>query len=265
MAKRALLIGVNDYEHVNPLSGCLPMVAQIPVMIVLFRVLNGLVKHKTIQGVRVGTPSYIGHDTALYKALAKSGGRMKSFGVDFGALPSHAGRGAIVLYLLIGLVVVTSFWQMRQMQSRNAAANQMNPQMQTINRIMPLFSGFISLNLPGGVTLYFLISNLFRITQQSLMYRFDPHLRAHMDEVREVKSRGGSTPAPSAPAEPRKSLFSGLLGGATSETKRNGNGNSTNGRGNSKPAGEPNRPTSGRVTQPGRPGNAPRKRSKRKR
>jgi YidC/Oxa1 family membrane protein insertase len=164
------------------------------------------------------------------------------------------------LYLLIGLVVLTSYYQLRQMQSRtaaNQANNQMNQQMQTVNRIMPLFSGLISLQLPGGVTLYFFISNLFRIVQQGLMYRFDPHLKAHMEEVREVKSRTAQNP-PAAPAE-RKSLFSGLMGGAGGAT--NGNGKSNGPRGQTPPS----KPATGRVTQPGRAGNAPRKRNKRKR
>jgi YidC/Oxa1 family membrane protein insertase len=264
-------------EHkINPLSGCLPMLLQFPVLIVMFRVLRGLTKthSETLKaGAKcvgqvvknkcvTGTPSYLGHDSALYQALERSAGKMKSFGVDFGAIPSKAGRGAPVLYVLIVLVVVSSYYQLRQMQSRTAANNannQMNQQMQTVNRIMPLFSGLISLQLPGGVTLYFLISNLFRVAQQSLMYRFDPHLKAHMDEVREVKSRTATSPPP-PPAE-RKSLFSGLMGGAGGTP----NGKPTNGKSGPRGQAPPSKPVSGRVTQPGRPGNAPRKRSKRKR
>jgi YidC/Oxa1 family membrane protein insertase len=278
-------------EHkINPLSGCLPMLAQFPVLIIMFRVLRGLTNVKIgngdksfvfrkglevagkvsdgvhgivlPKGVRVGTPSYLADNSALRHALEKSGGRMKSFGVDFGALPSQAGRGAVVLYLLIGLVVLTSYWQTHMMQSRSAASNQMNPQMQTMTRIMPLFSGFISLNLPGGVTLYFFISNLFRIAQQGLMYRFDPHLKAHMVEVREVKSRDAGSPK--APDAPRKGLFASMREQAedrASQRGGNGNGSRTNGASGStaRPAG------SGRVTQPGQRGNAPRKRSKKKR
>ena len=126
----------------------------------------------------------------------------------------------------------------------------MNPQMQAMNRIMPLFSGIFGFTLPGGVTLYFLVSNLYRIAQQTLMYRFDPHLRAHMEEVREVKSRTAASGP--APAEPKKSLFSGLRAAAATpdaaKDKRSTNGNGA------KPTGS--KPTSGRVTQPGRPGNA---------
>ncbi|MEY2398301.1 MAG: YidC/Oxa1 family rane protein insertase [Actinomycetota bacterium] len=247
-------------EHkINPLSGCLPMLAQLPVLFVMFRVLRGLVKTKVVDGVTVGTPAYLGHHTALFKALAKSAGQMKTFGVDFGAKPADAGRGAIVLYLLIVLVVLTSYYQVRQMTSRNAAANA-NPQMQMMNRITPLFSGLISLSLPGGVTVYFLVSNLFRVAQQSLMYRFDPHLRAHAEEAREVRSR-----AASMPPEPKKGFLASMR-----EQAENTRGNA-NGNGNAKSAGSkgapsaPPKPASGRVTQPGRQNNASRKRSKKKR
>ena len=77
--------------------------------------------------------------------------------------------------------------------------------MQMMNRITPFFSGFISLNLPGGVTLYFLVSNLFRVAQQTLMYRYDPNLRSHMEDVKDVRSK-----AASQPAGPKKSLMAGL-------------------------------------------------------
>ncbi len=243
-------------EHkINPLSGCLPMLAQFPVLIVMFKVISGLVKHKGA----VGTPAYLSEDSALYQALRESGGRMKSFGVDFAATPSTAGRGAIVLYMLIVLVVFTSYYQVRQMTSRNSQA--MNPQMQMMNRITPLFSGFVSLTLPGALTVYFLVSNLFRITQQGLMYRFDPHLRAHAEEVREVRSK-----AADQPQEPRKGLFASIREQAET-TRGNGNGASkkpTNGTRGAN-GGPPKPPTSGRVTQPGRQNNASRKRSKKKR
>jgi membrane protein insertase Oxa1/YidC/SpoIIIJ len=129
-----------------------------------------------------------------------------------------------------------------------------------MNRVTPLFSGFISLNLPGGVTLYFLVSNLFRITQQSLMYRFDPHLRSHMAEVREVRSR-----ASSAPPAPRKGLFASLKEQAEDRQANrapNGNGKSPA----SGPSSSAQRPQSGRVTPPGqKASNASRKRNKKRR
>jgi len=261
-AQNEALMGFYKEHKINPLAGCLPMIAQLPVLFVMFQVISGLVRTKMVDGVKVSSPKYIGENSALYEALAKSGGKMKSFGIDFAAKPTEAGAGAIALYILIGLVVATGYWQVRQMQSRSSSA-QINPQAQMLTKIMPLFSGFISLSLPGGVTLYFLVSNLFRITQQSLMYRFDPHLKAHAAETREVKSREASNPQPKSDSEPRKSLFGGLMSGMSGGGAGNTNGNAA------KKPGAPNTPKSysnGRVTPPsGRPKNQSKKRSKRKR
>src|SRR5688572_22397662 len=66
-------------EHkINPLTGCLPMLAQIPVMIVLFNVINGLAKTQVLEsGREIGTPKYLDHGSTLYQALRDSGGKMK--------------------------------------------------------------------------------------------------------------------------------------------------------------------------------------------
>lgn len=259
-------------EHkINPLAGCLPMLAQFPVLIVMFNVLSKLVKFRTtnasaetcigsmIKGkCTIGNPSYLDKDSELYAALVKSGGRMVSFGVDFALAPTKAGRGAPFLFVLLILVVLTSFWQVRQMTSRSTS--EIPPQMQMMNRITPFFSGFVSLNLAGGVSLYFLVSNLFRITQQSLMYRFDPHLRSHMEEVKEVKSR-----AASLPPQPKKGLFQSLKDQAEErEASRRPSGNGSPNASTRQNAGN-TRPQSGRVTQPGQRSNPSRKRNKKRR
>src|SRR5918999_4492588 len=54
-------------EHkINPVGGCLPLLLQIPVFIVLYRVLSGLTHHG--EGGNFD-PSYISEDSALYQAL----------------------------------------------------------------------------------------------------------------------------------------------------------------------------------------------------
>ena len=76
------------------------------------------------------------------------------------------------------------------MTARNPQAAQANPQMQIMQRVFPLISGLISFSLPGGVVLYFFVSNLFRIAQQSLMYRLDPALSAEVKkEVKEIDAK----------------------------------------------------------------------------
>lgn len=180
-ANEALMAFYKEHK-INPLSGCLPMLLQFPVLIVMFNVISGLT-HK-------GGPKYLSHDSALYQALKSSKGVMEAFGVDLAHKASQGGAAALPLYVLVALVVVSGYWQVKQMQARSTAAQQANPQMQMITKVMPLFSGLISLSLPGGVVLYFLVSNLFRIAQQSLMYRFDPALAATVKrELTEIETK----------------------------------------------------------------------------
>ena len=55
----------------NPLAGCLPTLVQLPVFIVLYRVINGLTK---IGGDGVPNPAYLDKDSALYQDLVDDGG-----------------------------------------------------------------------------------------------------------------------------------------------------------------------------------------------
>jgi YidC/Oxa1 family membrane protein insertase len=221
-------------NQVNPLSGCLPQLVQFPVLIVMFRVIRGLTHIN-----KDGFPSYVAHTTHLATALKESAGHMVSLGMDLSqsAAKTH-GSDAVPLYILIGLVVATSFWQSRQMTARNPGAAQANPQMQVMQRVFPLISGLISFSLPAGVVLYFLVSNLFRIGQQALMYRLDPALastvRKEVKEIDakadEIESKHKADKAPSGGMAPAR--------GSGSSTPSNG------ARGNG--AGQANRPNNRR-------------------
>jgi YidC/Oxa1 family membrane protein insertase len=175
-------------EHqINPLSGCLPTLIQFPVLIVMFRVLRGLTH--TSHGH--AAPQYIAKTSHLYHALVNAGGHMVSLGMDLSKNASEAtGTDKIPLFILSVLVIGSSYWQSRQMMARNTSAAAANPQAQMMQRIFPLISGLISFRLPGGVVLYFLVSNLVRIAQQSLMYRLDPSLAATVQkEVKEIDAK----------------------------------------------------------------------------
>lgn len=82
------------------------------------------------------------------------------------------GAHSIPYYLLILLVIGSTYYQSRQMNQRVTATGQALPQQQQMmTRVMPLFFGLISLNFPAGLNLYFLATNLWTIGQQALVYR----------------------------------------------------------------------------------------------
>src|SRR3954462_8220922 len=62
-------------NQINPLGGCLPLLVQMPVFIVLFRVLRGLTGTLSTKDCPDGVttacfhPKYLDHSTELYQAL----------------------------------------------------------------------------------------------------------------------------------------------------------------------------------------------------
>lgn len=72
-------------------------------------------------------------------------------------------------YLLIALIVLTSFYQAKQMAKR--ATGQAAQQQKIMTRIMPVMFGFISLSLPAGTNVYFLTTNIWTIGQQAVVLK----------------------------------------------------------------------------------------------
>lgn len=215
-------------EHkVNPVAGCLPMLLQMPVFLVMYNVISGLTKKTD----GVANPKYIEESSELYQALVRSGGRMKSFGIDLAdsATGGHSSFGkAIPFFLIVGLVVFTQYIQTRQTMSRNTKAA--SPQQQIILKVMPGFFGLISLSIPAAVNVYFLVSALFRIGQTGAMYRFDPALSAHAKKhANEIEARATevdrSKKRPAAGE--KKGLGEGPAGGKGAKNGSRASGNGT--------------------------------------
>ena len=193
-------------EHkINPLGGCLPMLLQMPVFIIMYQVISGLVK--------ASGPKYLDPESSeLARAIIrdsapKPGGRMVELGIDLAKSASNIGGGlgkAWPYYLMVGLVVATGYIQARQMSSRQSSqAAQANQQAQMIQKVFPIVFGVISLSIPAGVVVYFIVSNLFRIAQQGLMYKFDPQLQAAIaKEVKEVEAKAVELKKPKGKEQP---------------------------------------------------------------
>lgn len=161
----------------SPLGGCLPMIIPFPIFLVLYEVVRGLTN---IGPNHQPSPKYIGHTTLLYENLVHAGGKMVSFGIDLARSPTSAHGGfvaALPYWVMVLIAIALQYLQFRQMSSRNPQAAGGNPQVQQMQKFMPLIFGVIYIEFPAAVNVYFIVSTIFRIGQQSLMYRFDPKLR----------------------------------------------------------------------------------------
>ena len=72
------------------------------------------------------------------------------------------------LYILPVLSALTTF-----LQQKMTTTDSNNPQMKMMMFIMPLFIGWISINFPSGLVLYWVTMNVVQIIQQWWMYRGD--------------------------------------------------------------------------------------------
>lgn len=163
---------------VSPVGGCLPMLLQMPFLIVLYDILRGLSNTIVVHGHKVASPDYIPKSSLMYQHLHASGGAMWSFGVNLALTPfsHHAHWYEYLPYFgFVAAAVILQYVQMAQMTKRNAANAQNNPQMkqmQTMQRIMPLVFAFIYLKIQVGVMVYMVISSLVRIITQDIIFRF---------------------------------------------------------------------------------------------
>src|SRR6266481_5771344 len=161
-------------EHkVNPLGGCLPLLLQLPIFLALYRVFAGCGAHnvKICPITQVGT-RYLPGGSALTRAI--NAGKAGFLGMNLGLAPLAAIRAAgsfpesifrvLPYFLLILLMVFTTWYQQKQIQA--VSTGQQAQQMQMMGKIMPLVLGVFSLNLPAGVSIYWVASNVWTIVQQ---------------------------------------------------------------------------------------------------
>jgi len=183
---------------VSPLGGCLPMLLQFPLLFVIYDLIEGLAKTvKTKSGRVIATPRYIAHNSLLYKNLLASHGAMRSFGLNLSLSPLSQHNGffaALPYYVLVLVSVGLQFIQVQQIISKNPSAASANPSAKLLQQGMTVVFGFIYLEVPAGVVVYFLVSGAFRIVQQELMWRHDPMMREYSQESRRkaAEKKGGT-------------------------------------------------------------------------
>ena len=151
-------------NKVNPAAGCLPLLVQLPILILLFNVLRTYdFAGTSFLGIILGSSTTAGLAQAVGVA-ADPTGNYGLMSVLTGIIQNPSGLSNAGLYMgnLI-LLISISFLTWAQQKLSSAGAN---PQMAMMNTIMPFFMAFICLSMPGGVMLYWGLSSLIGVAQQ---------------------------------------------------------------------------------------------------
>ena len=138
-------------EGVNPLGGCLPILFQMPIFFALYGLLN---KHFDLRGAMF-IPGWI-PDLSAPESI---------FHLPF-TIPI---LGWEDIRLLPIIYVFTQMLYTKLMSTGNTAANS---QMQMMTKFMPLMFFFILYNMPSGLILYWIVSNILTAGQQLYINRF---------------------------------------------------------------------------------------------
>ena len=154
-------------NKVNPAAGCLPLLVQLPIFILLYRVLTNYdFSGVTFFGIQLDGSVLTTLANAL--GLVAEEGQIGIMAVLNGIINNPAALLNVGVYLpntLLLIVIGFLTWYQQKLTSSG------NPQMSMMNWFMPLFLTFICLSLPGGVLLYWGVSSLLGVLQQVLMAR----------------------------------------------------------------------------------------------
>jgi len=151
------IMALYQREKINPVSGCLPMLIQIPVFFSLYKVLLG-----TIEMRQAPFFGWI-HDLSAPDPTSLLN--------LFGLLPydPHTAIPGFLMFLNIGIwPILMGLTQWFQTKLNPPAAD---PVQQRMFTFMPLVFTFLLAGLPSGLVIYWTWNNLLSVAQQYVMMR----------------------------------------------------------------------------------------------
>jgi len=179
-------------EHkVNPMASCLPMLAQAPVFIIMFRVLHGMT-YKPVGGhgliaravLNAGgvpadeaigfLPRYLSHGSELYTSLVREH-EMNSFGLDLSMSPAdmlgrNFGQGLIYAAIVVVLGGLY-FFQQQMVAARASVSPTMSPAQQKLMQYLPVVFAVFQIFFLLGLVIYYIVQAILRILQQYYITR----------------------------------------------------------------------------------------------
>ncbi|MGW6026629.1 membrane protein insertase YidC [Streptomyces sp. NPDC055099] len=158
----------------NPLSSCLPILAQSPFFFALYHVLSGIASNDTV-GV-------------IDKPLLESAQKAHIFGAPLAAkfmdsqekveaLHASLTDVRVVTAIMIILMSASQFFTQRQLMTKNVDTTVKTPFMQQQKMLMyvfPIMFAVFGINFPVGVLVYWLTTNVWTMGQQMFVIRRNP-------------------------------------------------------------------------------------------
>ncbi|GAP45944.1 membrane protein insertase YidC [Streptomyces azureus] len=158
----------------NPLSSCLPILAQSPFFFALYHVLNSIASNDTIGVI----------NTSLLESAQKAHIVGAPLAVKFTdssskveALGASLTDVRVVTAVMIVLMSASQFFTQRQLMTKNVDTTVKTPFMQQQKMLMyvfPIMFAVFGINFPVGVLVYWLTTNVWTMGQQMYVIHNNP-------------------------------------------------------------------------------------------
>ncbi len=158
-------------EGVNPMASCLPLLLQMPIFLALFYVLLSVSDGKALGYFFEQSPALV---TSLQHATifgAPISARFLPLGASFG--PTQFVSLTLVV-LMTGILFITQLQLMRKNMPPEALTGTMAQQQKMMLYMFPVIYAVGGVNIPIGVLIYWLTTNLWTMGQQYILIHNNP-------------------------------------------------------------------------------------------
>ncbi|WP_406437931.1 membrane protein insertase YidC [Streptomyces sp. NBC_00631] len=158
----------------NPLSSCLPILAQSPFFFALYHVLNGIATGTTIGVIN---ESLLASARNAHIFGAPLAAKFTDGSAKVEALGASLTDVRVVTAIMIVLMSASQFYTQRQLMTKNVDTTVKTPFMQQQKMLMyvfPVMFAVFGINFPVGVLVYWLTTNVWTMGQQMYVIRNNP-------------------------------------------------------------------------------------------
>jgi YidC/Oxa1 family membrane protein insertase len=195
----------------NPLSGCLPLLVQMPVFIGLFQTLKKISDAKpgeSVFGMSADLVSSAQHASIFGAHIPDT--FLNAWGSD-----PKSWTAIVITGIAVVISSCTTFFTVRASMKRQPVTDDANPMMQAQKMMVfmaPLF-GLFGLGFPLGVLMYWVTSNSWTLAQQHYIYKKYPPLST--DDTAPTAKAGTKTASKAGGARAGGAKAGGAKAGGT--------------------------------------------------
>ncbi|MFF3251327.1 membrane protein insertase YidC [Actinacidiphila glaucinigra] len=189
----------------NPLSSCLPILAQSPFFFALYHVLSYIAQGKQVGVMSQGLVESAQHAHIFGAPIAA---KFRDSADKLASLGASVTDVRVVTVIMIVLMSASQFYTQRQLMTKNVDMTVKTPFMQQQKMLMyvfPIMFAVFGINFPVGVLIYWLTTNVWTMGQQMFVIRRNPTPGSLAFKQREerLKAKGKLKVEPAAAQEPQ--------------------------------------------------------------